>query len=72
MKKAERERSTLMGETIYIGSLGLMFVLPVVAGGYLGSWLDNQAEGYSFSWTISLLLIGVFIGMLNVYFFIRE
>ena len=72
MKKAERERSTLMGETIYIGSLGLMFVLPLVGGGYLGSWLDNQAEGYSFFWTISLLLLGVFVGMLNVYFFIRE
>jgi len=72
MKKAERERSTLMGETIYIGSLGLVFVLPVVGGGYLGNWLDNQTEAYSFFWTISLLLLGVFVGMLNVYFFIRE
>jgi len=72
MKKAERERSTLMGETIYIGSLGLVFVLPVIGGGYLGNWLDSQAEAYSFFWTISLLLLGVFVGMLNVYFFIRE
>ena len=44
MKKAERERSTLMSQTIYIGTLGLVFVLPVVGGAYLGNWLD-YADG---------------------------
>ena len=32
MKKAERERPTLMGQTVYVGVLGLMFVLPVIGG----------------------------------------
>ena len=72
MKKAERERSTLMSQTIYIGTLGLVFVLPVVAGAYLGNWLDNLVAGYSIRWTVSLILLGVIIGMLNVYFLIRE
>lgn len=72
MKKAERERPTLIGQTVYVGTLGLLFVLPVVGGAYLGHWLDNLAEGYSIRWTMSLLLLGVFIGALNVYLFIRE
>lgn len=72
MQKAERERPTLIGQTVYIGTLGLLFVLPVVGGAYLGHWLDSLAAGYSIRWTMSLILLGVMIGILNVYFFIRE
>jgi ATP synthase protein I len=72
MKKAERERPTLIGQTVYIGTLGLLFVLPVVAGAYLGHWLDEQAAAYSIRWTLSLILLGVFIGGFNVWLFIRE
>ncbi|MFC1772447.1 AtpZ/AtpI family protein [Pseudomonadota bacterium] len=72
MKKAERERSTLMSQTIFIGTLGLVLVLPVVVGAYLGNWLDSLAAGYSVLWTVSLILLGVIIGMINVYFLIRE
>ena len=72
MKKAEHERPTLVGLTAYIGTLGLLFVLPVIGGAYLGQWLDDMATGYSIHWTVSLLLLGVFIGALNVYLFIKE
>jgi ATP synthase protein I len=72
MQKAERERPTLLGQTVYIGTLGLLFVLPVVGGAYLGHWLDSLVEGYSVRWTVSLILVGVFVGALNVYLFIRE
>ena len=72
MQKAERERPTLLGQTVYIGTLGLLFVLPVVGGAYLGHWLDGLVAGYSVRWTVSLILLGVFIGGLNVYLFIRE
>ena len=72
LKKAEGERSNLIGQTVYIGTLGLLFVLPVVGGAYLGHWLDSLAPGYSIRWTMSLILLGVMIGILNVYFFIRE
>ena len=72
MKKAERERPTLVGQTVYVGTLGLLFVLPVVGGAYLGHWLDSLATGFSTSWTLSLILVGVLIGALNVYFFIKE
>jgi ATP synthase protein I len=72
MQKAEHERSTLIGQTVYAGTLGLLFVLPVTGGAYLGHWLDSLAKGYSIRWTLSLILVGVFVGAMNVYLFIRE
>jgi ATP synthase protein I len=72
MKRAEEERPTLIAQTVYIGTLGLVFVLPVVAGAYLGHWLDGLAEGYSIRWTLSLILLGLIVGGVNVYLFIRE
>lgn len=72
IEKAERERPTLIGQTVFIGVIGLLFVLPVVAGAYLGQWLDSLASGYSVRWTLSLILLGVFVGALNVYLYIRE
>jgi len=72
MKQAEKDQPTLMSQTAYIGTLGLIFVLPLVGGAYLGRWLDNLATGYSIRWTMSLLFVGVVVGAVNVYLFIRE
>jgi len=72
MKKAESERPDLMSQTIYVGILGVLFVLPVIGGAYLGHWLDTLSGDYSMHWTLSLILLGVMIGALNVYLFIRE
>lgn len=72
MRQAERDRPTLLAQTAYIGTLGLLIVLPVVAGAYLGSWLDSLAAGYSIRWTLSLIFLGVIIGAVNVYLFIRD
>ena len=72
MKRAERERPTVLAQTIYLGSLGLMFVLPVVAGAYLGHWIDGKLAGYSMRWTLSLLFLGIVIGGFNAYWLIRS
>lgn len=72
MQRAERERPTLLAQTIYLGSLGLIFVLPVVAGAYLGHWLDGKLEGYSMHWTLSLMFLGMAVGVFNVYWLIRS
>lgn len=71
MKRAERDRPTLLAQTVYLGSLGLMFILPVVAGAYLGHWLDGKLAGYSMRWTLSLLFAGIVVGGFNVYWLIR-
>ena len=72
MKQAEKDRPTLISQTVYMGTLGLVFVLPVVGGAYLGRWLDGLMEGYSIRWTLSMLFLGILIGAVNVYLFIRE
>ncbi len=72
MQQAEKDRPTLLSQTVYIGTLGLLFVLPVVGGAYLGRWLDLMVEGYSIRWTLSMIILGVITGGINVYLFIRE
>jgi len=72
MKQAEKDRPTLLSQTVYIGTLGLLFVLPVVGGAYLGRWLDGMVEGYSIRWTLSMILLGVIIGGINAYLFVQE
>jgi ATP synthase protein I len=72
LQRAERERSRLIAQTVYLGSLALMFVVPVVAGAYLGRWIDGMFSGYSIRFTVSLIVLGVAIGALNVYLFVRE
>ena len=70
--RAERERPTVLGQSAYLGTLGLLLVLPVVGGAYLGRWIDGMADGYSIRWTISFLFLGLVIGGFNVYLLIRE
>lgn len=72
MERAEKERPTLLAQTAYIGVLGLLFVLPVIGGAYLGRWVDSLFEGYSMRWTLSLIFLGVVVGAVNVYYFVRD
>ena len=69
---AERDRPTLLAQTAYLGTLAILFILPVVAGAYVGQWLDSLFSGYSVRWTVSLIVLGVAAGGVNVYLFIRE
>ena len=72
LKKADRDRPTLLAQTTYIGTLGLLLVLPVVAGAYLGRWLDSLLPGYSLRWTLSMIFLGLVVGGINVYLYVRE
>jgi ATP synthase protein I len=71
MKQAEHDRHTLLAQTTYLGTLGLVLVLPIIVGAYLGDWLDSRLPGFSVNWTTSLIVVGVFIGGLNVWLLIR-
>ena len=72
IKKAKYDRPNLLSQTVYIGTLGLVLVLPIIGGVYLGHWLDSLQQGYSTRWTLSLLLTGVVVGLFNVYYLIKE
>ena len=70
--RSQRRRASLLARTVYLGSVGIMLVLPIVAGAYLGRWLDEHTDVFSFSWTVSLIVVGVFVGAGNVAVFIRQ
>ena len=72
IKKARQEQASILAQTLYLGTLGLVLILPVIGGAYLGLWLDSMAAGYSMRWTLSLLLLGLLIGAINVYLLIKE
>jgi ATP synthase protein I len=65
-------RGGVLGLLVMGGTAGLLLVVPLVLGAYLGRWLDEQAEGYSVRWTVNLMLLGLGIGIYNVYLFFKE
>jgi ATP synthase protein I len=67
-----RRPATWVGILFYGGTLGLLFVVPIVAGAYLGRWLDTLAAGYSVRWTVSLIVLGIVVGAYNVFRFLQE
>ncbi len=72
LRTAQRERSGLFGVMLYGGVLGLLFVLPIVGGAYLGRWLDSLSPGYSVRWTMSFIVLGIACGGWNVYWYLRN
>jgi ATP synthase protein I len=72
MKQAEADRPTLLAQAAYLGTLGLLLAIPMVAGAYLGHWLDERRPGYSIQWTLALLLGGLVVGVVNVWLFARR
>lgn len=70
--RAQRDKPTVLGQSLYMGTLGLLLVLPVVGGAYLGRWIDGITAGYSVRWTLSCLFLGLVIGAVNVYLLIKE
>ena len=72
IQQAEQDRPTLLAQTRFLGTLGVLFVLPMIAGAYFGRWLDSLASGYSVQWTVSMIFLGVVVGAVNVYLFVRE
>lgn len=72
LARAERDRPRLLAQTVFLGTLALLLVLPIVVGAYLGAWLDSGGPGWSSRWTVSLVLLGVLLGAINVYLFVRR
>jgi len=72
LRRARREQATILAQATFLGGLGLVFVLPMVGGAYLGHWLDSLAAGYSVRWTIGFLLLGMLVGAVNVYLIVKR
>ncbi len=72
LQQAERDRPGLLRQTLYLGTLGLVFVLPLIAATYAGHWIDQRLPGYSVRGTLSGIFIGLALGATNVYLLTRE
>lgn len=70
--KAAGEPDSLLRQTAYLGTLGVLLMLPLVLGVLGGRWLDQQATGYSVLWTGIGLLLGLALGAGSVFLFVRE
>lgn len=72
LDRAQKERRTVLAQAATLGVVGLLIVIPIVAGAYIGRWLDSLSEGYPVRWTVSLIVLGVVIGGMNVYLHLRR
>ncbi len=70
LMKARKEK-TFWHYASLIGVGGWLFVIPIVAGAYLGRYLDKKLGGIS--WTITFIIIGIAVGIYNFwYFYLRK
>ncbi|GAB2902413.1 AtpZ/AtpI family protein [Uliginosibacterium flavum] len=72
LAEAERGRRGVLGTTVFLGTLSVLFLAPLLGGAYLGRWLDGLNEGYSVRWSVNLIILGLAAGIFNVYLFIRK
>lgn len=68
MAQREKKRSVWFGLGMF-GLVGWSVAVPSLLGVTLGLWLDKNYPT-SFSWTITFLIIGLFIGCLNAWYWV--
>ncbi|MDX1567260.1 MAG: AtpZ/AtpI family protein [Longimicrobiales bacterium] len=56
-----------------MGLVGWAVAIPTVAGLAVGIWLDRRSpDPGGISWTLTGLVVGVFVGCLNAWFWIQR
>jgi ATP synthase protein I len=73
-RKLKARRNSSRGVWFGLGMMGLIgwsVVVPTLLGAALGIWLDKHHPG-SHSWTLMLLIIGLLIGCLNAWHWVRK
>lgn len=66
-----RRRHGLWLELGVFGLVGWAIAVPALAGVGLGLWLDRHVGG-RVSWTLTLLLVGVGLGCVNAWYWVRR
>ena len=76
-RAARRQRAQREGDRSVWFSLGMMglvgwsVAIPTLIGIALGWWIDGTWPG-RVSWTLTLLFVGVAIGCLNAWYWVRQ
>ncbi len=68
--KHENKRSAWAGFGVF-GIIGWSVAVPTLAGAAFGNWLD-KSHPQTFSWTLSLLIIGIMIGCIIAWNWINK
>jgi ATP synthase protein I len=69
LMKAREEKSRFWHYAQILGVGGWLFVIPVVAGAYIGRYVDKKLGG-DISWTITFIIIGIADGVYNIWYFL--
>ncbi|MCF7985123.1 MAG: AtpZ/AtpI family protein [Thiohalocapsa sp.] len=69
--RAEDERTVFFWLGMF-GLVGWAVAVPTVAGIALGVWLDRTWPAEQASWTLTFLLIGVLLGCLNAWYWVKR
>jgi ATP synthase protein I len=77
LKRAREERSGFLHYASLIGMGGWLLALPIVAGAYLGNYLDRldrlgRATETGVSWSLTLIVLGVAAGIFNIWYFLYK
>lgn len=68
--RSERRSTVWFGLGMF-GLVGWSVAVPTVAGVALGVWLDQRYPG-EVSWTLTFLFIGVVVGCLNAWYWVKQ
>jgi ATP synthase protein I len=75
-KAARRIRARRQSDSVWFwlgmfGLLGWSVAIPTLLGVALGVWLDRVAPA-TFSWILSLLVVGLALGLYNAWYWVRR
>lgn len=73
-RKLRAQRKAVQTVWLGFGMMGLVgwsVAVPTLLGTALGIWLDKRYPGVH-SWTLSLLIIGLFIGCLSAWYWVAK
>lgn len=54
------------------GLIGWSIAVPTLLGIAVGIWLDAQAPVGTYSWTLTFLMVGLILGCLNAWYWIKK
>ena len=68
--RAEKDRGVWFGFGMF-GLVGWAVAIPTLVGVFVGVWIDKEWPGPP-SWTLTGLFIGVVLGCLNAWYWVRR
>lgn len=71
LKRARKEKSGFLHYASLIGMGGWLLALPIIAGAYLGNYLDKKTH-MGVSWSLTFIILGIAAGIFNIWYFLYK